>query len=65
MFLILNRLNKGDDQLQLQYGMAASGPLSAYKINVPYHVPDMLSDITYYVYKARIIPKNILQKHVR
>ena len=60
-----NRLNKGDDQLQLQYAMAAAAVHAGGNVHVPYHVPDMLSDITFYVYKARLMPKSILQKHVR
>uniref|UniRef100_H2YJ53 BEACH domain-containing protein n=1 Tax=Ciona savignyi TaxID=51511 RepID=H2YJ53_CIOSA len=55
------RLNKGDDQLYLQYAMAAENSGA----QVPHHVPDMLSDITYYVYMARRMSREVLQKHVR
>ncbi|XP_078488031.1 WD repeat-containing protein 81-like isoform X2 [Ciona intestinalis] len=57
------RLNKGDDQLYLQYAMAEDN--SCHGAQVPHHVPDMLSDITYYVYMARRISRDVLQKHVR
>ena len=45
--------------------MAAGTAQSGEDYHVPYHVPDMLSDITFYVYKARIMPKDVLQTHVR
>ncbi|CAL1537327.1 unnamed protein product [Lymnaea stagnalis] len=57
------RLNKGDGQLDFTYtgmlGVAESGE------HIPHHVSDILSDITYYVYKARRTPKSILCAHVR
>ncbi|XP_033733462.1 WD repeat-containing protein 81-like [Pecten maximus] len=56
------RLNKGDNQLDLTYE-AFSG-LSD-DSHIPHHVSDVLSDITYYVYKARRTPKSILCTHVR
>ncbi|KAG1653323.1 WD repeat-containing protein 81 [Nymphon striatum] len=71
------RLNKGDQQLDLTYDPAAlySNSTSEAEGNtyhpniphtqVPHHVSDVLSDITYYVYKARSTPKSILCKHVR
>ena len=48
------RLNKGDEQLDLTF-----------RSETPHHVSDYLSDITFYVYLARITPKNILCRYVR
>ncbi|GAB6021712.1 hypothetical protein CHUAL_004292 [Chamberlinius hualienensis] len=60
------RLNKGDRQLELTY---ESLPLhtNAYgdPIQVSHHVSDVLSEITYYVYKARQTPKSFLCRYVR
>lgn len=54
------RLNKGDTQLDITYGQALErGDHNAH------HVSEVLSDITYYMYKARNTQKNILCKHVR
>ncbi|XP_034242666.1 WD repeat-containing protein 81 isoform X2 [Thrips palmi] len=53
------RLNKGDRQLDLTYDIAASSS------QVPHHVSDVLSDITYYVYLSRKTPKSVLCKVVR
>jgi hypothetical protein len=49
------RLKKGDDQLNTTY--MHSMP--------PHHIPENLTDITYYVYLARVTPQNILQSVVR
>lgn len=53
------RLNKGDRQLDLTYDVALSSA------QVPHHVSDVLSDITYYVYLSRRTPKSVLCKVVR
>lgn len=69
------RLNKGDRQLDLVYESATNGsnssstsgifiPLDS-AIQVPHHVSEILSDITYYVYKARRLPISVLCHHVR
>lgn len=54
------RLNKGDRQLDLTYELSCNAGLQ-----VPHHVSDILSEITYYVYLARVTPKSILCKYVR
>ncbi|XP_018566395.1 WD repeat-containing protein 81 isoform X2 [Anoplophora glabripennis] len=51
------RLNKGDRQLDLTYNNSQT--------QVPHHVSDVLSPITYYVYMARRTPKSVLCKNVR
>lgn len=51
------RLNKGDRQLDLTYDNSQS--------QIPHHVSDVLSPITYYVYMARRTYKSVLCKNVR
>ncbi|KAK7027360.1 hypothetical protein SK128_000402, partial [Halocaridina rubra] len=57
------RLNKGDQQLDHTYQMAASQGQS--KQTVAHHVTEIFSEITYYVYRARMTPKELLTKYVR
>ncbi|GFY55898.1 WD repeat-containing protein 81 [Trichonephila inaurata madagascariensis] len=70
------RLNKGDKQLDLIYESAvdvsganmshnSANILQDSAIMVPHHTAEVLSDITYYVYKARRMPKSFLCQHVR
>ena len=63
------RLNKGDRQLDFTFGLESSytntGSDNQDSDTIPHHVSDVLSDITYYVYKARRMPKSILCSHVR
>nr|CAD7424106.1 unnamed protein product [Timema monikensis] len=55
------RLNKGDRQLDLTYD--TSGTLNI--TQVPHHVSDVLSEITYCVYLARRTPRSVLCRYVR
>lgn len=51
------RLNKGETQLDITFQPSLT--------NIPHHISDVLSEITYYVYMARRTPKSVLCKHVR
>ena len=65
------RINKGDRQLDLTFDTsspfpdAVSDPACSEHLQIPHHISDVLSDITYYVYTARRTPKAILCTHVR
>jgi len=59
------RLNKGDEQLELTYDMAQTDSISGDPTQTPFHLSDFLSDITYYVYKARRTDKSVLCRLVR
>ncbi|KAL7741038.1 hypothetical protein ACLKA6_013473 [Drosophila palustris] len=63
------RLNKGDIHLDLMYTHAtqhATAETSVTSVEqVPHHVSDFLSEITYFVYMARRTPQSILCAHVR
>lgn len=57
------RLNKGESQLDFTF--EAMKELGGDSEHIPHHVSDVLSDITYYVYKARRTPKHLLCTFVR
>ena len=74
------RLNKGDQQLDLTYDGQKAVLAQKSNVNEdddfmvnqrssietpPHHISDVLSEITYYVYKARITSKDVLCRHVR
>ncbi|XP_071495661.1 WD repeat-containing protein 81-like [Diadema antillarum] len=64
------RLNKGDDQLDFTYDsalqmQALTEEETGLAAQVPYHISDVLSEITYYIYKARRTAKSLLCSHVR
>ncbi|KAM7343473.1 WD repeat-containing protein 81-like isoform 2-T2 [Cochliomyia hominivorax] len=65
------RLNKGDIHLDLMFQHATQQLHKedlCYTSNtpqIPHHVSDFLSEITYFVYMARRTPQHILREHVR
>ncbi|XP_038077774.1 WD repeat-containing protein 81-like [Patiria miniata] len=60
------RLTKGDRQLEYMYEslLMSTSPTNA-PAQIPHHISDTSSVITYYVYMARRTPKSILCAHVR
>ncbi|CAH0384398.1 unnamed protein product [Bemisia tabaci] len=56
------RLNKGDRQLDLTFDVSVNNTSSK---QIPHHISDVLSEITYYIYLSRIMPRNILCQYVR
>lgn len=67
------RLTRGDRQLDVTYESASMSQASQppghspldRAVQVPHHVSEALSDITYYVYLSRRLPRSVLCEHVR
>ena len=53
------RQTKGDPALDSTFTLISSGATP------PHHIPSLLTDLTYYLYKARRLEKELLCKHVR
>lgn len=62
-----HRLNKGDQQLDFTYVNAKEQLRANPHIDsvYPHHIGDLLSDVTYYMYRARRTPKELLCSRVR
>ena len=62
-----HRLNKGDEQLNYTYSNAREDMRRGFEQegSIPHHVGDIMTDVTYYVYKARRTPRDVLCGHVR
>ena len=62
-----HRLNKGDQQLDFTYVNAKEQLKANPHIDsvYPHHIGDLLSDVTYYMYRARQTPKELLCSRVR
>lgn len=59
------RLKKGDAQLEATFRGAEFGSSLYKRRELPHHVPESLSELTYYVYAARCSPIRALQRVVR
>ena len=62
-----HRLSKGDQQLDFTYVNAKEQLKTNPNIDsvYPHHIGDLLSDVTYYMYRARQTPKELLCSRVR
>ena len=62
-----HRLNKGDQQLDFTYVNAKEQLKTTPHLDsvYPHHIGDLLSDVTYYMYRARCTPKELLCSRVR